>query len=98
MPDRIEDKYQERILFAAIQFYDIDEKAIKILEGRRHSEILQKMKERNIKYDHETSIQGFTTNRGQFITREQGRVLAENNGQLKPGAHTKNQLFSEDLW
>lgn len=98
MAYRIEDNYREKILFAAIQFYDTDEKAIKILEGRRHSEILQQMHERGIRYDRDAAIQGFTTNRGHFITREQGRILAENNGQLKLGVHTKNQLFSEDLW
>ena len=42
--------------------------------------------------------QGFLTNEGQFLNREDAFALAKSNGQLLPGTLGGRELFSEDLW
>ena len=43
------------------------------------------------------SDQGFLTNKGEFVGREDGLKMATDAGQLlKPTSH--DELFSEDLW
>jgi len=47
-----------------------------------------------------TAEQGFVDNKGQFLTREQAFVLAEQNGQIVRdcGTFHLKQLFSENLY
>ena len=42
--------------------------------------------------------QGFVTNKGRFVDRKEGWVIAEAAGQIKRTTGNKGQLFSEDMW
>lgn len=44
------------------------------------------------------SDQGFLTNQGQFVSREEAHRLAFMAGQIGRDAGASEELFSEDLW
>jgi len=44
------------------------------------------------------AVPGFLTSAGRFVTREEGRRVAEQAGQLVVGAMQSKWLFSEDVW
>lgn len=75
---------------SAIKYPDGD-----VVTGRRHSDVIATMAKLGIMSKGDC-IQGFVDNTGQFYTREEARVLAEESGQL-PDGHV-GELYSEDLW
>lgn len=42
--------------------------------------------------------QGFITDEGKFISREEAKELVKTNGQKTIADYNSTQLFSEDLW
>lgn len=71
----------------------------KVYPGRRHSHCLVGIfyLEKESREGHE---QGFLTNHGRFVTREEGRKLQEEAGipSADPEGYRGNTLFSEDLY
>ena len=74
-----------KIVAAAIRKDD------KIYEGKRHHEIINSHPPGFFQGCH----QGFVTNDGFFVTREEAAEIAFLCGQLR---RPKRALFSEDLW
>ena len=64
----------------------------KIYTGRRHHEIINRTHPKGAL---KGGIQGFITDKGLFLTREEGAAYAYQNGQI---SSLKSKLFSEDLW
>ena len=82
------------IMLAAIKIGD------KIRYDTRHHLIIQELA-KNRKLANEPkpdySNQGFLLNNGEFISREEAKLLSISNGQLtKPSSSPR--LYSEDLW
>lgn len=42
--------------------------------------------------------QGFLTSTGRFVNRKEARFIADQAGQIRPGATVAEELYSEDLW
>lgn len=42
--------------------------------------------------------QGFLTNSGKFVDREEGLIIAQRNNQILEKSPPKYKLFSEDMW
>lgn len=42
--------------------------------------------------------QGFVTNKGRYVDRQEGVVIARNAGQIIKKTSPDNYLFSEDVW
>jgi hypothetical protein len=82
---------QEKIEFAAI----LDSRG-KVWTGQRHHAIFRQMHESCA--DHIGAKQGFQTNFGRFVDREEAMQIALKNNQLLGKPYNKNKLFSEDLW
>lgn len=89
----------EKVIAAAIQFYNIETKSYVTLTGIRHAEIFHDMFLLQINYDKKLSKQGFLTNDGRFVDRYEAKNIAVEAGQLiVPVEQTYAQLFSEDVW
>lgn len=78
------------IVNAAIKYPDGE-----IVVSKRHYKIiaLQAKLGKNSKDD---CIQGFVDSKGNFLTREEAREIALDNGQLNK--KHEGELYSEDLW
>lgn len=82
----------------------ITESAIKIgdriFTGARHWQCFRKIAfevdNKKLERDEFDEIQGFLTDRGRFLTREEAKPVAIEAGQCDP--KHKGTLFSEDLW
>lgn len=90
---------QERLIAAAIRFYDETTKKLIIMTGVRHAEIFRDMYKLHINYDKRTTAQGFLTNFGEFVNREDAKLIAiEANQLITPIEKLSYELFSEDVW
>lgn len=84
----------EHIQWAAIQFDD------KVYVGRNHSECIAVIFKQTGKRQadaRERPVQGFVTNTGRFVEREEAGRIAITVGQIDDLKHHRTQLFSEDL-
>ena len=89
----------EKVIAAAIQFYNEETKSYVIMTGIRHAEIFHDMFLLQINYDKNHSKQGFLTNDGRFVDRYEAKDIAVAAKQLiVPAEQTYAQLFSEDVW
>ena len=99
---------EQKIVAAAIKFYQDGYEYPTIMCGRRHSDVFQQMFSLGIKYDKKTHIQGFLTNDNQFVDRYAAFDIALEAEQIIPSAlecymETRPTLkgiplFSEDVW
>lgn len=67
----------------------------------RHHHIFNEMYEKYGIEHVSNEEQGFLDDKGQFINRREGLILARINGQLKPrqpGQYDGDELYSEDIW
>lgn len=80
------------ITHVAIKYKD---KVYSLPQPWRHHDVI-----RQIGGIYGPDVQGFLTDKGHFLTREQAFVHAQFHGQVKRGPNDYNgdQLFSEDLW
>lgn len=67
------------------------------LYGERHSDCFRRASACKLNYNHNLIRQGFLTDHGRIISREEAKALARINGQLKKDTFS-DELFSEDLW
>lgn len=84
----------EWIKAAAIKLSDSS--VVTLPPPARHHNILRHMADRS--WPHFNSFQGFVTNLGRFVDREEACVLAREAGQIKVKTGPADKLFSEDLW
>lgn len=67
--------------------------------GKRHHNCIKTIIEQTgVKRVPGSAPQGFWTDKGRFLTREEGAKLALANGQIKALKYHRTLLFSEDLW
>lgn len=64
----------------------------------RHHDITRMMVEKHALPIEAQRHQGFVTNTGRYVGREQACRIATNAGQIKQKTNPKNKLFSEDVW
>ena len=76
----------ERLVNSAILYEGI------IYQGKRHHNIINENRNVTVRY----GIQGFITDTGRFVTREEGLDIALLNGQCSE--LLGSVLTSEDLW
>lgn len=81
--------------WAAIKFQKIGSNKWFVLSGDCHAKILSIMKMYNIEYNKKTAIQGFLTNKGDFVDRYEAAKIALNAGQITDASI--EFLHSEDL-
>lgn len=69
-----------------------------LLAGRRHADCFQHAFKQGI--PKEDLIQGFVTNRGRFVDREEGFQMMRSAGipSASPGGYRGTHLYSEDLY
>jgi hypothetical protein len=87
-------------------YYSAIKKDNKIYVGKRHGECFAKMTRCGVKNVGIDSVQGFITNKGKFVDREEAYKIAKSCGQYKReqlcsedcALSTLKILFSEDLW
>lgn len=65
---------------------------------KRHHHILHMLARAGITLRHNRKDQGFVTNEGKFVTREEALIIAREAGQLLPCHEHETQLFSESVW
>ncbi len=83
----------EKIVASAILFEG------KVYTGKRHDNCIRTIiNETGVKKVGGQHPQGFVTDTGRFITREEGAKLALASGQIKELKFNTKKLFSEDLW
>lgn len=87
----------ERITDAAILFVIDCPYTVIPMVGVRHADIFERAFRQGIKYNKEKTIQGFWTNKDNFLDRYEAKKLAMSNGQLSEDTGLA-ELFSEDLW
>ncbi len=78
---------------------DIYDRIWKLPEPFRHHNVIHLMN--GGKRPHIDAEQGFMTNEGKFVGREEAMIIAKNANQVLPRASNHYQgpeLFSEDLW
>ena len=88
---------EDTIVCAAVR-HKVTGLVFSLPQPNRHHHILHAMKSLGLDTTHTMNEQGFLTNDGWFVGREQARDIAADAGQLLPDARICNQLFSEDLW
>lgn len=89
----------EKVIAAAIQFYNSDTQSYIVMTGIRHADILHNIYILEIPYNHNLATQGFITNYGHFVDRYAAKVIAVKANQLiVPVELTYAQLYSEDVW
>ena len=69
----------------------------RIFTGRRHCEIIRDIV-RELEIPHVNGAQGFTTDTGVFVDREEAARIALACGQIKELTFSTKRLFSEELW
>lgn len=70
----------------------------KIYTGQRHHNVIHTIFIETGKRVPYSSPQGFVTDAGEFVTREEGAKIALACGQIKELKYSKTKLFSEDLY
>ena len=65
--------------------------------GRRHHNIIADMRLKGFVWN-ETEIQGFVTDKGEFLNRIDARKHFIDSGQVSVSGTLKHQLYSEDLY
>jgi hypothetical protein len=71
----------------------------KVYTGRRHCNIIHAIvQQTGCKRVPATSPQGFVTEEGRFVDREEGAKIALACGQIKKLKYNSRDLFSEDLY
>jgi hypothetical protein len=70
---------------------------VSLLPPNRHFNVLQQMPSKFARLV-KPSEQGFITNEGKFVGREEAKIIARNANQLLPTHSPNNECFSEDLW
>ena len=90
----------ERLIAAAINFYYEETDTWLIFTGVRHSDIYEQLNQLKIKYDRvKFCVEGFLTNKGEFVDRYNAKVIALNANQLiVPEEETYGELYTEDVW
>lgn len=89
----------EKIIAAAIQFYNEETKSYIVMTGIRHADIFLDMYKLHIDYNKKLYKQGFITNHGNFVDRYAAKEIAVAAEQLiVPIEETYAELFSEDVW
>lgn len=64
----------------------------------RHPNVFKKIADETDVRTFSGSTQGFLTNTGRFVTREEACVIAMRAGQIKEKTGPAHILFSEDMW
>lgn len=83
-----------RIVQAAIKFTDG-----KVYVGKRHHDCIRIICEQTgAKRVGTGSVQGFVTDTGEFVDREQAAVIALACKQIERLKYSRTELFSEDLY
>ncbi len=83
---------ETRIIAAAIK---VGELTCSLPKPARHHNIIREMVARGI--SPHGRMQGFLTDKGEFVDRKEGAKIALYSGQVKK-LHAPPNLFSEDLW
>ncbi len=94
-----DDKPQERIDCAAIKHGD--GRVFSVPSPGRHHNVCSLMHELNVwdRDSEEHHVQGFVTDRGRFVDREEGRLIALRAGQIiRRCGGDQHRLYSENLW
>ena len=81
--------------WAAIKFQKIGSNKWFVLSADSHAKIFSIMKMNNISYNKNTAVQGFVTNKGDFVDRYEAAKIALNAGQITDASI--EFLHSEDL-
>lgn len=68
-----------------------------IFVGKRHHNVVMTMHECGYKNINDYP-QGFVTDKGTYVSREDAAIIALKNGQVKELKFSSRQLFSEDLY
>ncbi len=69
----------------------------KIFTGFRHHLIVRDIV-KELKIKPVTGEQGFTTDSGRFVNREEAAIIALREGQIKEKKYNPIDLFSEEVW
>lgn len=88
--------HQERIELVAMKHPNGNVYAVE--RPGRHSHILQMLYEQGVPSANGQEDQGFVTNHGRYVNRQEAVIIASSRGQLIRKTSPVNQLFSEDLW
>ena len=71
----------------------------KIYTGHRHHNIIAKAEEYGLGWGGlKDGEQGFVTNSGEFVNRQDAALIALACGQIRELKYSKTELFSEDLY
>ena len=71
----------------------------KLYTGKRHCNVIRNIiAETNCKHVGGKSVQGFITDTGEFVSREEAAKIALACGQIKALKFSTKELFSEDLY
>lgn len=84
---------ENRIVCAANKYKDGT-----VVCGARHFDMLMHNVLAKLEIKPGKEEQGFVDNKGQFLTREEARVIAFQNGQIEHVSIHPTRLFSEDLY
>lgn len=95
MSDR--NRVPERIICAANKYEDL------VILGMRHNDEFMQRAVVSLPFELKKKIfngssQGFWTNRRRWVTREEARIIAEEQGQLLARCSSGSKLYSEDLY
>jgi len=88
--------HQERIELVAIKLPNGNVYAVE--RPGRHPHILHMLHEQGVPSFLGQEEQGFVTNHGRYVNRQEAVIIASSQGQLIRKTSPVNQLFSEDLW
>lgn len=91
---RIEEQ-EELIVSAAIQYKGIN---LTLDRPGRHGSLINFLWYHVGEKDHENWVEGFLTNRGRFVGREEAGILVLASGQGSPRTLCSGRLYSEDMW
>lgn len=70
-----------------------------IIGGLRHADCLEKIWKLQIVRNKAQDIQGFLTDRNEFLGRREAKFHARNCHQILPGCDSDDvNLYSEDIW
>ena len=88
-----------KIIASAIKFQMKGSPYWNILSGCRHCDVYEQMFHFGIinKYNNDTKVEGFLTDKFEFLDRYEAVEYAKIAGQLKED-FSENKLYSEDLW
>lgn len=91
----------EKIARAALRFKGIADTVIvcSVAQPGRHGDVFKAMKGSDIEYTVGSEEQGFQTDTGRFVDREEGFHIATAAGQIKHKTGSNAPiLYTEDMW